>query len=484
MVDAPDDLGVLVNLLRLLTGRSQREMAAAASMHPSALSRLERGHRPPSLEDLQQLARAACVPAWMVQGVFLPALALARRSATCSTSISSADEEIARAALEGAEEGTAVWIAEFLVEPSPADEPPRDGALECELWPLLGERAGEVPDLDAAICTHVETVVAALCDESVRLAAHSAPVSLEAARGALRVARLTPVDLDGYSRPQGYAWGFIGNALRVSSDLSGAEVAFSTSRRLWPRDAASGDSKFAQWRLLSLEASFRRDRRQFADALCLLDQANRSAPVAERGAILLSRALVLATSGHVEDSIATLRAASPYIDASGDLRNQWAVRFNLVAGLCQLGQYDEAEGALPELHVLAQDVRNDLDSLRLQWLTARVWAGLGRREQATIEFEQVQRGFAQRRMSYDAALVSLDLAIAYLDQDRHASVQALARDCAWIFQSQGVARETLAALAIFCEAAESNRATIDLVRALLGRLQALPADMRYGKWGR
>jgi hypothetical protein len=102
-----------------------------------------------------------------------------------------------------------------------------------------------------------------------------------------------------------------------------------------------------------------------------------------------------------------------------------------------------------------------------------VWAEVGRRDDACSAFEEVQRDFSKRRIPFDAALVSLELAIVYLQQDRPAEVRVLAREMAWIFASQGVTREALAALAIFCEAVERDRATVELTRHVFRVLDRL-----------
>ena len=43
-------------------------------------------------------------------------------------------------------------------------------------------------------------------------------------------------------------------------------------------------------------------------------------------------------------------------------------------------------------------------------------------------------------------------------------MRALAGEMLWIFKAQGIARETLAVLRMFCEAARKEAATVDLAR--------------------
>jgi len=78
---------------------------------------------------------------------------------------------------------------------------------------------------------------------------------------------------------------------------------------------------------------------------------------------------------------------------------------------------------------------------------------------------------------YDAALVTLELAVLLAEQGRTAEVKELAGETAAIFKAQGVERERLGALVLFRQAADAERLTAALARQLLGefrRTVALP----------
>ncbi len=121
---------------------------------------------------------------------------------------------------------------------------------------------------------------------------------------------------------------------------------------------------------------------------------------------------------------------------------------------------------MPELRKLAAGVGKELDLVRLRWLEGRIAAGLGRRDEALTALSRVREEFVSREIAYDAALVSLELANLYLEEGRKAEVRNLARQMMWIFHAQGVPREALAALRLFCEAAEREAVTLDLARRL------------------
>jgi hypothetical protein len=114
---------------------------------------------------------------------------------------------------------------------------------------------------------------------------------------------------------------------------------------------------------------------------------------------------------------------------------------------------------------------NELDLVRTVWLSARIAAGQGRREEAIAGLEQVRREFTVRQLPYDAARASLELAALWLEEGRTAEVRELSVAMVWIFKAQGIARETLAALAIFRDAAQKETATVELVRHVLAEME-------------
>jgi hypothetical protein len=138
--------------------------------------------------------------------------------------------------------------------------------------------------------------------------------------------------------------------------------------------------------------------------------------------------------------------------------------------LCHLGRYAEAEALLPEIRGLTVRLGNELDALRLHWLEGRIAAGLGRTTESLTALSQLRTEFADRGISYDSALATLELAVLYLEKGRVREVKVLARQMAPIFQAQGVHREALATLKLFCEAAEREAITLDLARRMVDYL--------------
>jgi hypothetical protein len=80
-------------------------------------------------------------------------------------------------------------------------------------------------------------------------------------------------------------------------------------------------------------------------------------------------------------------------------------------------------------------------------------------------------GMLSRVIWYDAALVTLELAVVFLREGTTAMVKTLAAHMKPIFQSQGVHREAMAALTLFRKAAEQEKATLDLAERLVTYLR-------------
>jgi hypothetical protein len=66
--------------------------------------------------------------------------------------------------------------------------------------------------------------------------------------------------------------------------------------------------------------------------------------------------------------------------------------------------------------------------------------------------------------------------VLYLDEGRTAEVRGLAAQMAWIFEAQGVHREALAALDLFCRAARAQTISAAQARRLLSYFERARHD--------
>jgi tetratricopeptide (TPR) repeat protein len=322
-----------------------------------------------------------------------------------------------------------------------------------------------------------------LCGESERAAADDASRGLALASLASHVAELASEPESRKLALQGYCWGFVGNALRVGGNLKNAEAAFERSARFWSQGDPTDLLPLDGTRLLDLEASLRMFQGRFEEALGLLSRAQKMAPTRERlGRLLVKEATILLLLDQYHQALDRLRQAEVLIDAEKDLRPLLVIRYNTIVNLIYSENYQEAEALLPEVQERAKVLGNALDLVRVRWLEGRLGAALGRREEAKALFAEVKEEFTRRDIAYDAAVVSLELAVLWLEEGRTGPVKELAEQMLWIFESQKVHKEALAALALFREAAGREAATVALTRRVLGYLEKAQSapGLRFG----
>jgi len=257
------------------------------------------------------------------------------------------------------------------------------------------------------------------------------------------------------------------NARRVLGDLPGAEEAFAHSDRLWEAGASTDPGVLDGSRPLDLKASLRRHQGRYEEALALLDQALAGSLPGATAPILLKKGFTLEQKGDYERALEVLSEAEPLLDERDDPRAPAILSFNRAVNLCHLGRYKEAQALLPGTREMAVGLGNELDLIRVLWLEGRIEIGLERREEALPALEQVRRYFTAKQIAYDAALASLDVAVLYLEEGRTGKVKRLAEEMVWIFKAQGVHKEALTALKLFCEAASREEATAELTRRVL-----------------
>jgi transcriptional regulator with XRE-family HTH domain len=470
----PPPHGLTLTILRLSKGWSQKDLAEGTGLSRSLISEYETGTTELTRDRLEMLAAATGWPPGSVDRVLF-GLGLMQPSPDAPVSPVDLDVEerriidqaVAVGAREVAEAVRAQLIGERRQEKVQQARQNAE-ALWLRLKPLSpAERRAHVarePEYhDPFLCER-------LCAESERAAASDAGRAQDLAELALFVAERVP-GLPGWrSRLKGYAWAFIGNARRVGNDLPAADKAFARAKPLWKEGAPADFGLLDEALVLDLEASLRRDQRQFVEALKLHDQAFAFARPEKAGYILINKAKVLEELEDFEGALATLQQAVPLIEKQREPRMFFILRFNRAVNLLQLDRLSEAEALLGEAREVAVRLGNELDLVRVLWLDARVALGCGNQRKAIEIFEQVRQEFAAREMAYDFALVSLELAVLYREQDRTGEVKALAQQMVWIFKAQGIHREALAALELFREAAEKENLTVDMARRLVDYL--------------
>jgi tetratricopeptide (TPR) repeat protein/transcriptional regulator with XRE-family HTH domain len=478
--DVLPDLSVTLTFLRSLLGWSQAELSEASRVSPSHLNDYERGRRQLSRERLAFLISFMGYSPASIDAAL--AFIAAQRAAVDSPGQPPTGGLDAHRQIESVVARFQKMAADFarssLSMLSMEGEALRDRQQAEILWGHLKQRS---PAERRALVQHgVKFRKWALCErvaaESIKKAPNHPKEALELAELALLIAELSPGEQAWRLRIQGYTWAFVSNSRRVCNDLTGAEQAIARAWKLWEAGAPGDPGLLNRAWLPWIEAVLRRDQRRFPGALKRIGEALEFDGGELRGEILLSKARIHETLGDPEASTAALLEAEPLIDPSRETRNAWVLRINLGVDLCQLGRFGEAELRLPEVRALAERLGEELDLTRVVWLEGRVAAGLGRAAEARAAFEQARWVFSQRELAYDYALVSLDLALLLLQAGATVEVRALAEEMLWIYRTQKVERESLAALRVFCDAARREAATAQLAQRVLRFLHRAQYD--------
>jgi transcriptional regulator with XRE-family HTH domain len=467
----PKVLRLVVASLRCHSGMSQEQLADACGASQGQISRYESGKVAPSEKTLRRIAEVAQLDWPLVvhlRQFFSSLLAAAARGSSAPP---------ARALDLAILEPALLAIAPYLIEPPTLTASPAlaDSRMEADqIWTVL--ESYPVPFrrrlIDLSPRSGSWALAVRVCEASVKSAAHNGGEALELAELALEIAEQAPGEESWRSCLKGYCWAHIANARRVANDHAGSNEAFSRAWHLWEVGAAD-PALLPEWRICDLEASLRLDQRQFPEALQLLEQARAGCgndPLAA-GRILLKKEQVFDELDDAVSALAILVEVTPLIEASGDARLLWILLFMKAKNLAHMERYREAAELLPQVHELAVELRNELDLIRVVWLRSRVAAGLGRTEEAIAGLEQIGRDFTAREMPYDTALSWLDLAVLLLEAGRTMEVKELALAMGWIFKAQGIAREALAALRLFCDAAGQEAATVELARQVITEIE-------------
>jgi tetratricopeptide (TPR) repeat protein len=267
------------------------------------------------------------------------------------------------------------------------------------------------------------------------------------------------------------AYAYLGNGQRVLGELRSAETAFREAESLLARSMTGNDLVTAE--VIQLKSSLRRAQRRLPESMELVEKAlaiyREQEDFQGVGEVLLKKAKILEELGEIESAIVSLREAVWIVDPHSRLGLY--ARHNLLSGLAVANQYEEANGLLPEIRAAFEQGGRPLDLLRLHWTEGKVAFGMGRFQEAEESFRQVQKEFLARGMGYDAALVSLDLAILFAQEHRTEDLKRLAAQILQVFESRDVHREAVATLILFQSACEEERLSADLATQLATVLQ-------------
>lgn len=273
------------------------------------------------------------------------------------------------------------------------------------------------------------------------------------------------------------AWSYIGNLRRIAADFPGAEGAF---RMSYAHLRQGTREPLERAIFLDLKASLHGAQRQFDDAVRLLRRAVtiflRHGDEHRAGRSLVNLAAIHSYAAQPESAIAVIREALPLIDSGLDERLLLCAWHNLIENLTITGRYIEAQGLYRKARPLYRKYPDSGFPNRRLWVKGRIARGLGQDDSAESLFIAAREGFLAEGTPYEAALVSLELAILYAEQDRTAELKRLSAEMLSIFTSRQIHREALAALIFLKQSIDAERLTIQTAIGVADFLRRAEGD--------
>ncbi len=258
------------------------------------------------------------------------------------------------------------------------------------------------------------------------------------------------------------------NALRARSKLREADERMASARSLIRHESVTETLVYAE--VDGIEGVLRKDQRRFQEAENLLTRSvvlyKLAGEPIEAARSLVVLGAMYYNQQEMAQAIETTETALSFLSPESEPRLFLCARFNLAKFFVESGRYVEGGALLHADTALYQQLANPWTVRRQLWLKGRIALAAGLLEEAERSFLDVRAGFMSEGIGYDAALVSLDLALLYLRQNRTAAVKELAEEMREIFAAGDVHREAMAALVLFQEAARRETLTAELIEEM------------------
>jgi len=173
-------------------------------------------------------------------------------------------------------------------------------------------------------------------------------------------------------------------------------------------------------------------------------------------------------AGDATAAVEAAQAAIERVDPALHPRLAGAARLNLIWNLMSADRTEEALARLDEFRPFFATFADGPTRNRLGWRHARLAALRGDERTAERLFREVADEFLELGLPYEAAGVSLELALLLHDQGRFAEVREIATVDLSTFGALGVEPEAIAAWVVFRSSAEAEAVN----RGLLERLSS------------
>jgi tetratricopeptide (TPR) repeat protein len=277
------------------------------------------------------------------------------------------------------------------------------------------------------------------------------------------------------------AWGQYGNALRVNSRPREAEGAFAIAQSY--RESGTGDPLLRAW-LLEKIVPLTTFQGRFDNAIAQCDEAGEIyRELGERhlmASTMVQKAIAFVYSGEAESAARILNQAIPLVDHEEDPHMLLAACHNLIRCYIDLGRPEQALQIYAEIRELYQEFDDPLIVLRVAWQESHLLRDLGHLRAAEAALLRARKGYMEKELAYEVALVSLDLATVYVKLGLVKELKETVASTVPIFQSLRVELETLAALLQLQQVADQEQQALELIRSINARIQPLSRKPEEG----
>lgn len=270
------------------------------------------------------------------------------------------------------------------------------------------------------------------------------------------------------------ACAYLGNAFRIRGRFAAAERALMRSEA---HRSAGSRSLSLEVLVLELTASLLESRRDFAGALerlelaCAIHQERRDDQALAK--TLVQTGIVWGYANRPATAVRLLRRALALLESGQAPRLTFIALHALAWNLADAGYPEEALEVHHASGELADDARSSLVDLKVAWLQGHLAAALGRDIVAERELSRALYGYEGLKMPYEAALVSLELAVLYARCGRFGELDRLTGEILPIFESLGIEPEAHATILLRRSASQRERA-VDLLYQVIAAVKFRP----------
>ena len=251
------------------------------------------------------------------------------------------------------------------------------------------------------------------------------------------------------------AWSYLGNTLRITSDLWRAEQAL---RQAWYHHTLAGEDAYTEAQLFVKTSSLREAQGRYEEAERLCDKAIRLYREAqdsqlEGDAWIIKGHILAHQEKYAESSLAT-REGLDRIDPVENPMLLMAGTHNFILSLAGIGATEEASKLLGQNRHLYKDF-GGTNLMRLRWLESRISIGFEQFAKAETLLSEVREFFLSKCVGIDVFLSSLELAEVYILNKQPRKVKEVLGDVIPLGEALGLSKKAFLARTLFERASRS-----------------------------